>query len=225
VLQDFQPDGINVQPFVPGIINEIIGPKNMHWPGHGASPYHSHQSVEHEFMKADEYDLFINNTADYLFRVYLSRTTEATKGFQELPELSQLGSSGAQSLAEFLVRPEIARSIETLQKAGREIIKWRPKMRAFSEEIEKMGFPPQSQAFMITPFDVISNFYRSLRGTSTDMHRQPEKLIEACEKLLELTLKRPLPPPNKFGNLGFLYSHRGSDDFMSLCSLEGLRPT
>jgi hypothetical protein len=220
-LQDFQPDMLNIQPFTPGIVNEIMGPKNMRWPGHGVSAYHSHQSVEHEFMKADEYDHFLNNTADYLFRVHMSRTTEAAAGWGTLPELTQLGMAGAGALADYLTRPEVAGAIETLQKAGREMAVWRSKMMNFSREIEKLGFPPPSRGFAMTPFDIISNLYRGMKGAIMDMFRQPDKLLAACEKILALTLERPLFPPAGTGNNRvFIPLTRGSDDFMSLKQFE-----
>ncbi|MFC2071007.1 uroporphyrinogen decarboxylase family protein, partial [Chloroflexota bacterium] len=55
-----------------------------------------------------------------------------------------------------------------------------------------------------------------MSGTMIDMFRQPDKLIETCEKILELTLARPMPEPNQFGNIRmFMTNTRGSDDFLS----------
>jgi hypothetical protein len=72
-----------------------------------------------------------------------------------LSRLSTLGYNyrGALTLAEALIKPEVASAIETLQKAGRELARWRSKMMEFFEEIEKPGFPPLSQIAALAPFD------------------------------------------------------------------------
>jgi uroporphyrinogen-III decarboxylase len=49
-----------------------------------------------------------------------------------------------------------------------------------------------------------------------DMFRQPENVLRACEKVAELALSRPLPPPSENGHIRlFMTNTRGSDDFMS----------
>ncbi|HSW57706.1 MAG TPA: uroporphyrinogen decarboxylase family protein, partial [Dehalococcoidales bacterium] len=90
-----------------------------------------------------------------------------------------------------------------------------------NQMIEKMGFPAYMQGMVLTPFDAISHSMRGMRGTIMDMYRQPDNLLAACDKLLEVTLRRPLPTPNKFGNTRiFIPLTRGSDDFMSLKDFE-----
>jgi uroporphyrinogen-III decarboxylase len=50
-----------------------------------------------------------------------------------------------------------------------------------------------------------------------DMYRRPDRLIDACELILEKTLAKPFPKPNEYGNLRiFMTNTRGSDDFMSM---------
>jgi len=49
-----------------------------------------------------------------------------------------------------------------------------------------------------------------------DMYRQPVKLLAACEKLLEVTLARPLPEPSPQGHIRiFMTNTRGADEFLS----------
>jgi len=70
---------------------------------------------------------------------------------------------------------------------------------------------------MLPPFDVVSHSVRGMKGTMLDMYRRPDKLLAACEFLLERSLARPLPPPNEYGNLRvFMTNTRGSDNFMSM---------
>jgi len=90
-------------------------------------PSHSHQYLELENMKGDEYDFFLDGLAGYMLRVYFPRVCGAMEAFKLLPQLSSLGYSyrGALTLAEALVKPEIATAIETLQKIGSELERWR----------------------------------------------------------------------------------------------------
>jgi len=216
-LRDFQADFIYPQTFTPGKALEYLKPKQNRWPGDGVDPYKGHQSIEIENMEADEYDAFINDPSDYMFRIHLSRTSENLAGLATLPKLSGLsGAMGAQALAMALTSPEVSRAIRTLQKTGREMRKWQSKMRKFNKMMLDMGFPQYFQGAALPPFDMISHSMRGMSGTMLDMFRRPDKVVKACEKILELTLERPMPPPTKQGNIRiFMTNTRGSDDFMS----------
>ena len=222
-LLDFQPDIGGVQSFFPGKVLEYLDPRSIRWPGHGASPHHTHQAVEGEHMKADEYEAYLGDLSDYMLRVYLPRVSGAMEPFSMLPQLSSLGYGyrGALALAEALARPEVAGAIETLQEAGRELAKWRSKIMAFGEAIKNLGFPPLSQGAALAPFDAISDNLRGMTGTMLDMYRQPDKLLEACEKILERMLERirATVPPGVNSRVG-IPLHRGSEGFMSLKQFE-----
>ena len=222
-LPDFQADMITAQSFFPGKAMEYLDPESMKWPGHGVSPYHGHQAIEEEYMRADEYEHLLSDPSDFMLRFFMPRLSGAAQGLEKLPQPSALGYTfmAAQSLAESLARPEVAGAIRRLQKAGREIRKWRRRMMAFGREIENMGFPPTVQGFAMAPFDGLSHSMRGMHGSFQDMFRQPEKIEETCEKLLEITLSLPLPPPNRYGNRRiFMPLTRGSDDFMSIKQFE-----
>lgn len=217
-LQDFQPDVIYQQTFTPGKALEILDPKQMKWPGCGVDPFQGHQSIEIDNMKADEYDLYMKDTSDYMFRIFMSRTSEKLMGLSKLPKLSDLGQGpmSINLLASSLAEPEVARAISTLQKAGREMRKWRAKQAKFNKMVLDMGFPPFIHTAAMPPYDVISHSLRGMEGTMYDMFRQPDKLIEMCEFILKKTLERELPPPNEQGNIRiFMTVTRGSDDFLS----------
>jgi uroporphyrinogen-III decarboxylase len=222
-LTDFQPDMAYIQPFFPGKVLEYLDPRQTLWPGHGVSPYHSHQAVELDSMKADEYDAYLGDTSDFTLRVLFPRICGAMEPFRKFPPLSSLGHSywGTQAIAETLARPEVAEAIKTLQKAGREMEWWQSKVDRFNEEIKKMGFPPFSGGRASAPFDTISDFLRGMHGAMLDMYRQPDKLLALCERLLKNTLERALPAAKRSGNPRvFMALHRGSDGFMSLKQFE-----
>jgi hypothetical protein len=222
-LRDIQPDMFQPQGFTPGKALEHLKSRTNRWPGYGTSPNHCHQAIEIEVLKENEYDLFLNDPGDYMFRINLGRVCEETAGLESLPKLQDLGYNlfGIQMLAEGLARPEVARAIKALQKTGRQFIRNRTRQTRFNETIENLGFPSYSQGSALAPFDAISHSMRGMKGTITDMYRQPDQVLEACEKILDLTLQRPMPKPNKYGHTRiFMPLTRGSDDFMSLKHFE-----
>jgi hypothetical protein len=222
-LKDFHPDMIHMQGYTDGKAMEGLKPRGTRWPGWGASPNHSHQAIEFEIMKYNEYDLFLDDPGDYLFRINVARLCEETAGLENLPKLQEIGFSqfGVQPVAEALAKPETAKALQALIKAGRQIRRDHGKMVKFNQMIESFGLPAYNQGSALTPFDAVSHSMRGMRGTIMDMYRQPDKLLAACDKLLELTLKKPMPAPNKFGHTRiFMPLTRGSDDFMSIKHFE-----
>ena len=223
-IADFAPDGVYyAQTFSPGKALEYIDPKQVKWPGHGVPPDHGHQAIEMEVMKADEYDAWLEDPSDYALRVSLPRTVGVLESFKMLPPLSSLGAGyfGAVALGEAFARPEVAAAIETLQKAGREMEKYRSKMATFNSEIEKLGFPVNGMGGGGAAFDQISDFLRGMQGAMIDMYRQPEKLLEALERLHSNTMRRIKSMPRGDGSRRvFMALHRGADGFMSLKQFE-----
>lgn len=217
-LKVFHPDLIFVQGFSPGKALEILSPRQMKWPGFGVEPNQGHQSIEIDNMKADEYDLYMKDTSDYMLRVFMSRTSEHLEGLSLLPKLSDLGGGpmGINAMAMAFSEPKLVRAVQTFQKAGREMRKWRKKIEKFDKMILGHGFPQYLQGAAMPPYDVVSHSLRGMEGTMYDMFRQPERLIELCEFILQKTLDRPMPKPNEYGNIRmFMTVTRGSDDFLS----------
>jgi hypothetical protein len=223
-LKDFQPDMAFTRSFSPGKALESLDPKFMRWPGHGADPNHSMQVIEIESLQDDEYGLFLHRTADYMIRHHLPRLHGSLEFLSMLPELSNLSwiePWAAQNLSLFVTEPKIEAAIKNLQEAGREIRKWQGKAAEFDQVLKDFGIPPLYQGGILPPFDIISHSVRGMKGTMLDMYRQPDKLLEACDFILEESLKRPLPPPNEYGHLRmFMTNTRGSDDFMSTKQFE-----
>jgi uroporphyrinogen-III decarboxylase len=217
---DFGADVSSVQPFFPGKVLELIDPKNMMWPGQGA--FGTHQFIEGEFMKPDEYDALLGDPTDYMLRFYWPRVSGAMKPFKMINPFSLPagGYRGIFTLADALSTPEIASTIERLQKVGKELSKWRSKMVAFDEEIQKLGFPPFVGSLTLAPFDVISDNLRGMKGTMLDMYRQPDKLLEGVDGVLKRMLE--LIPPAVPGavNTMAIPLHRGSEGFMSIKQFE-----
>ena len=217
-IPDFPADLVFVQGFTPGTALEILKPHQLRWPGYNLDRYSSQQSVEVENMRADEYDAFLRDPTDYKLRVNLSRAADDLGGLAELPNLSELGwgSGGAQQLALALSSPKVARSISILQKTGRELRKFQKRQAQFAQMLLDMGVPQYTQYAAMPPYDLLSFGIRGMSGLMTDMFRQPDKVLAACDKILQMTLDRPVPKTNKFGNIRvFMTVTRGSDNFLS----------
>jgi hypothetical protein len=217
---DFGADVSSVQPFFPGKVLEWIDPKNMMWPGHGASG--THQFIEGEFMKPDEYHGLLGDPTDYMLRSYLPRVSGAMESFKMMNSFSLPagGYRGIFALADAFSTPEISSVIKRLQKIGRELRKWGPKMIAFDEEIHNLGFPPFVGSLTLAPFDVISDNLRGMKGTMLDMYRQPDKLLAGVDGILKRMLEQMPPAVSGAVNTVAIPLHRGSEGFMSIKQFE-----
>jgi hypothetical protein len=217
-LTDFQPDLIFAQGFTPGKALEILAPKTMKWPGCGVAEDQGHQAIEIDNMKADEYDAWMKDPSDYMFRTFLSRTSPHLEGLAMLPRLADLGGGmGAQGFASLMADKKIAGTFETLLKAGKEIRKYQPKIKKFNKMILDMGYPNYFQGAAMPPFDVLSHSMRGMTGMMMDMFRQPKKIEEACEFITQQTLNRAAPAPSENGYTRiFMTNTRGDDTFMSM---------
>ena len=217
-IPEFPADLVFVQGFSPGPALEILNPHQIRWPGFGVDVHHGHQSIEVENMKADEYDAFLEDPSDYKLRINLSRAADDLAGLAELPKLSELGwgSGGAQQLALSLSSPKVAKAVSVLQKTGRELRRYQRRQERFARMLLDLGVPQYTQYSAMPPWDLFSFGIRGMSGLMTDMFRQPDKVLAACDKILEMTLARLAPKPNKYGNIRvFMTVTRGSDDFLS----------
>ena len=217
---DFQPDLIqNPRHLIlaPGPLLEMVDFKEIKWPGHGVSPNHSFQYIEDEYMKAEEYDAFLDDPSDYILRTYMPRIYGVLEPFKRLPpiRIMMLGYGTVHLLAA-LARPEMINALETLIKAGAESLKWRSVMSSLQEELVGMGFPLSSDSIALAPFDVIGDHLRGTRGIMLDMYKRPDKLMQAIEKVLPMELQAGTFAAKRSGNPRvFIPLHKGADSFMS----------
>ena len=86
-----------------------------------------------------------------------------------------------------------------------------------------LGFPPTPLAGSLieAPFDFMSDTLRGMRGIMLDIHRRPDKLLAAMDKVLRLQLEYAIAFHRATGlTTCFIPLHRGSDGFMSLAQFE-----
>jgi hypothetical protein len=215
---DFAPDAWGITTTLPGEVLEILDSKQILIPGHGISPNFSHQFVEGEYMKADEYDAFLRDPSDFAVRVMAPRILGSMKVLEKLPPLHTLinGAGPAATIAELVTRSEFLEFAEKLVKAGQARLKWKAAIGTFEQDIEALGYPTYSQTMAGAPFDRISDFLRGMKGSMLDMYRQPDKLLAACDKVYDTMFEPYIPEPRKHGmTRAFMALHRGAEGFMS----------
>ncbi|MFC1874255.1 uroporphyrinogen decarboxylase family protein [Chloroflexota bacterium] len=219
---DFEPDLYRVESAVnSGFVLEALDAKQTRWPGGTLPPDTTHQFVEGEYMKEDEYDLFLADPSDFVMRYYLPRVFGALQPLSKLPPLSTLIAAGDfTSITTLFATPEFKQFAKALSKAGQEQKKYDQVMNTFEEEMVSLGFPPHRHVGGVggAPFDAISDNLRGMRGTMIDMYRNPDKLLQACELILQMRIARAVPSDSKKrGNPKrvFMPLHRGAEGFMS----------
>ena len=221
-ILDFEPDmgGGAGTLAASGRALEILGMKQLLWPGGVLASDLSHQFVETEYMQQEEYDLFITDPTDFILRFYLPRVFESLRPFSGLASIMPIQNSAAfASILHQFGTPEIGSAFEVLRRAGQEQEKWRRAIMDFEDEMADLGFPLSSHtSFGGAPFDAISDYLRGMKGSMLDMYRCPDKLILACERIMEWRVARtPAADPNRRGNpkraSGAIL--RGADGFMS----------
>jgi len=216
--RDFDPDVF----FSPGAIGpgkalEIIDYRLYRWPGHGTSPMTSYQCVEAEYMKADEYDILIQDPSDFWLRVYMPRifgTLEPLAKLVPFTDIIEMPAT-APSLAP-LGRPEVQAAFQALLEAGSESRKWMDIINKCDEAAMASGLPLFNGGMAKAPFDTIGDTLRGTQGIIMDMYRQPDKLLEAMEGLVAMEIKRGVSAADTSGvPVIFIPLHKGADGFMS----------
>jgi hypothetical protein len=219
-LMDFDPDlYMMASGMSSGTVMEALQPTQTMWPGGPLPPNVSHQAVDVECMKEDEYGLFLSDPGDYTVRYLLPRAYKSLEPLASLPPLSDR-FIGFAMMTPMFTRDEFRKLARALLKAGEEQEKWMRASGNMEEETAILGFPPHGHVGGAggAPFDVISDFYRGMRGAMLDMFRHPDELVAACDRLLEWRLSRVAPAdPNRRGNPKrvFIALHRGAEGFMS----------
>ncbi len=88
---DFEPDAhLGALGAPPGRSFDILDYKLYKWPGHGVAPQHSYQAVEGEYMRAEEYDILIQDPSHFFHTVFLPRIFGALEPFKQLAPLTNM---------------------------------------------------------------------------------------------------------------------------------------
>jgi hypothetical protein len=215
---DFQPDSATAIFMMSGASMELLGQTNMKWAGGGLPDDVQYQYVEQEYMKAEEYPMFLKDPSDFVLRRYLPRMYTSLKGLQKLP---WFGSDGVQiggRVIHAFMNPEVQEALGVLKKAAEMSVTPTRITMETARRITAMGFPSLFMGFGSAPFDVLGDMMRGTRGILMDLYRCPENVIHASEKILELSPVPEIPlggPP-----LIMIPLHKGDDSHISLKHFE-----
>ncbi len=233
-ILDFEPDvGASMVLVSSGLVNELLDVRHQRWPGGNLPADTPYQFVEGEYMSADEYDRFLDDPSDFIFRIYLPRLYGTLEPLGDLPPFRNLvGGMGFNAILGMLASPKFRELSAKLNKAVKEQARLQKEGAKFSDVMTYLGFPSQygggigglaGGGIGSAPFDTISDMLRGMRGAMLDMYRCPDKLLAACDRILEWRLAQTTPTqPDAKGNRkrAGMPLHRGSQGFMSIPQFE-----
>jgi len=200
----------------PGRVFDRIDYKLMKWPGHGLRPEsRSYQFVEGEYMMADEYDALINDPSDFWLRTMMPRIVGALEPFKYLNAFTPMSGIPTGFIAPFS-RPDVKAALQALMDAADEMAKWQAAISEANREELEAGYPPFGGAMSGAPFDMIGDFLRGTHGIMMDMYRQPDKLLEAMEKITPMAIDLAVSGADAaLSPIVMMPLHKGADSFMS----------
>lgn len=215
----FEPDMCNAGLPMSGAALSTLGVTNRLWPGGPLGEDYEYQVEEIEFLHENEYDIFLTDPTDFMIRYYWPRMYKSLAPLAQLPPLG-LMTQGFEALTATLSTPEFAQVAAAISKAGNETREFRKLIGDSYGELAELGFPPFSQLGIGgiggAPFDNFSSGIRGMKGSMLDMYRNPDKLIRACDMIIDRRIARGIPatPENRGKRVG-MPLWRGDKSFMS----------
>ncbi len=216
---DFEPDSLASAPiYGPGKVFELLDYKLYRWPGHGVPSTSPYQCVEAEYMRGDEYDMFIRDPSNFFMRAYLPRVFGALDPWQMLAPFTDILE--LPFLGGFMVPvgiPPVQESFQKLVAAGQQAMEWIQAALAIDgATISTLGIPPLIGGFTKAPFDTLGDTLRGTRAIMLDMYRQPAKLLAALDRLVPIAIEMGIrSSTNNKNPVCFIPLHKGADGFMS----------
>jgi hypothetical protein len=195
--------------------------KTVLWPGGPLPPDYGLQAIEGEYMKADEYDMFLNDPTGFVIRRYLPRVYGVLQPLAKLPPMDSM-FMGFDFLTPLFASPEFQEMGRHIVAAGKHVEKFRNTIMEIMGDLEQLGFPPfagfGAGGVGGAPFDTLTSSLRGMKGSMVDMYRQPDNLIKACDKILERRIARAIPANKNAKNYPIKIAMplwRGDPTFMS----------
>ena len=114
------------------------------------------------------------------------------------------------------VAPQLRALFRALAEVGDDGEALMAATRGYIERMAASGYPMIYVGVVIPPFDCVSDYYRGLRGSTTDMFRQPENLVAMAEMILPTLIAQAVGAARAMGIARiFIPMHRGAAGFMS----------
>jgi len=216
LLLDLEPDMY----MLPHLMNshgpalELIGFRQLKWPGHGAPDNAVYQYLDHEYMKADEYDDYLFDPTGYFLSTYMPRVAERFKGLSQLPAFP--GKYYFKLIAALPQFADIEDDVLAMIETGKEVKRMMAKADGFAMEMAQLGFPAMPGGYTSAPFDYFGDWLRGSKAIMLDMHRRKDKLLAAMEKAVPFLVNEPVTTAAKSpSKIVFMPLHWCFDTFMS----------
>lgn len=153
--------------------------------------------LEGEYMKEDEYDMFLDDPSGFMLRCYLPRVYRSLVPLAGLPPLDRL-FAGFEAITPLFAGPEFRKMARHPAKAGKQVRRFHEIVGDASEEPAQLGFPSfaglDAGGVGGAPFDTLTLFLRGMKGSMLDLYRRPDKLLRACDAILERRIAIPADP-------------------------------
>jgi hypothetical protein len=202
----------------PGEALDRVGYKLYSWPGGKLPDDRPFQCEEKEYMTADEYDALIADPSAFILRSFMPRVFEALGGLKMFPNVfaaTELPTTTFMMLP--LGAPPVVAAFEALAEAGKAAQAWMGAMAGIGgRAMAEKGLPGTIGGSTKAPFDYIGDTMRGTRGMMLDMYRCPDKVIEACDRLVPMAVDLAVNGADHSGTpIVLLPLHKGADGFMS----------
>ena len=228
-----------------GHVFDDLGVQYFAWPGatdetRRLKAYQPFQFVENEYMKASEYEEYFQDPTGFLLRKIIPRHYKNLEGFSSfLSSGYPLGNGyismtklamyfGSQNmpllykLIMYLAKDKMGNmfpgkeSIRALGDAAVNSFKSIIPIMRYAKKMKKYGYPVFSMSITQAPFDAVSEFFRGLTGSMTDMYRHPEELKKILDLQVESAIQVGVEDAEmREAKIVFVPLHRGADGFMS----------
>lgn len=199
---------------------EAVGIKQIRWPGGDLPDDAPFQFVENEWLAEDEYDGFFADPNGFTLTQLLPRMAGGLGGLGQMPLPPLYWLSNSYNLialgGNVLAAPPLRAVLEALLQLADATDRHNQVMGAYIGEMSALGYPYAHVSVTVPPFDMVSDFFRGLRGGSLDIYRNPDKLLAAVELMEPVSIASAVGAAKMSGNPRvFIPMHRGADNFMS----------
>jgi hypothetical protein len=215
---EFQPDVGENPYFLFSFFNvmKVLDFKLLKWAGHGLHDDSAYQFVESEMMPPEDYDWFLADPSDYMFRRMFPRVYGRLAPLANLPTIAASYYFFTPFIWAALADPAYADAGLALKEAAAESIKTLTSFGNYVQKITEMGYPMTIGSMAQAPLDVVGDYLRGIKGMLVDLRRRPEKLLAACEKILPVMLDLGIGGAKLSGiPVCFIPLHKCMDGFMS----------
>jgi uroporphyrinogen-III decarboxylase len=208
---------------VPAKPLDILGVRQIKWPG-GALPEHRpFQWVEGEYMMQDEYDEALADPNRFAIQKLWPRVAATLAPVTDISQMEPpllLFLSNSYTLpgliGEIVSQPSMVDMFEKALDLAKETERNKRIIADYSSSIRNLGYPLLLGGFTFCAFDWISDVLRRMRGVMLDMYRVPDKLLAAIDMFIPLTIQQTAVMAEQAGiKRAMIPLHRGSAGFMS----------